>query len=350
MSTDFFFVKNEVFTGQCERNGSFEFEIEVGRDVGDVSKLLSTGSMPEFVKLTSGAYYRGDPNEFCQKVQFNGNTVENFFYLGCNDPPCDKDKDKVNLPPLERWHHQAGRIKTEWINFAKFDPDNGVLVPGKNTVRIVLEEKNEDGYCGVILYRNLHQDQEALGRRTETHDDSCLAWDDYFAIDLDMLPSLPILLLHGVKSSSAIWENFWAPELRSLGIPHDATLDMGETSKIQDNAKLIGPRVQALKDRYGVKKVKLACHSKGGIEARHFVSPDNSFGAIATGGLKTDVQSIIQLATPNKGTRMANRLFRVATGVAGPAFLIAAVIGGTAGDLGGLFVSITRKVEVHVLA
>lgn len=69
---------------------------------------------------------------------------------------------------------------------------------------------------------------------------------------------------------------------------------MGDLDSIQNNAQKIADEVADARQRWGVDKVNIVAHSKGGIDSRHFVENSDS------------VEQLIQLGTPNAGSPLAD--------------------------------------------
>ena len=107
----------------------------------------------------------------------------------------------------------------------------------------------------------------------------------------------PVLFVHGIFSGPDIWTGHgfnWPNQLNSLGIPYSNDLDMGWLDSIGDNAQKIAAKIEALKRRWGVDKINVVSHSKGGIDGRHFVEYNDS------------VERLFQIGTPNAGSPLAD--------------------------------------------
>ncbi|MFN2511909.1 MAG: choice-of-anchor X domain-containing protein [Pyrinomonadaceae bacterium] len=126
-------------------------------------------------------------------------------------------------------------------------------------------------------------------------------------------------MAHGILSNGGAWNKpsfSWVNKLNSLGIPNSNRLNMGNLDSIQDNARKIATEVANATQRWGVDKVDLVGHSKGGIDSRHFVENNDS------------VERVIQLGTPNGGTRLADVGQGIVVFFGGlPGFLISAFAG-----------------------
>lgn len=74
---------------------------------------------------------------------------------------------------------------------------------------------------------------------------------------------------------------------------------LGAEASIADNAKILKTIVAELKTRYGVKRINIVAHSKGGLDSRGYIS--NS--ALNT---KDDVEVLLTLASPHHGSYLAD--------------------------------------------
>jgi len=86
----------------------------------------------------------------------------------------------------------------------------------------------------------------------------------------------------------------WEKGLDDLGIPNSGNLNMGNLDSISNNAGKIATKVAESKERWGVEKVTIVAHSKGGLDSRHYIENAD------------DIQQLIQLGTPNGGSPLAN--------------------------------------------
>jgi triacylglycerol lipase len=109
--------------------------------------------------------------------------------------------------------------------------------------------------------------------------------------------TLPVILVHGYNEGSGIWIP-WELALEASGIqycsvtfhPDDfcgrASHDATELSKI----------VQNVKDMTQQNQVNIVAHSKGGLDARLYLSRSNT----------SDVANLIMIGTPNAGSPVAD--------------------------------------------
>ena len=109
------------------------------------------------------------------------------------------------------------------------------------------------------------------------------------------LASRPVLLVHGLGVSSASWQpgTAWVDGLLGRDVPFFAP-DLPPTGPIVDNGPVVTLAVQDMKSRFGVDRIHIVGHSKGGLDARHHVMHHD------------DVDSLIMLGAPNDGSFIAN--------------------------------------------
>ena len=244
-------------TGCTFRNGGpLVITVKVTRVVGDVQKLKANGLISEMATVQMPAFdvdFFGGGGVFNperDRVSFNGNVVPGEFLQGDNDV----------------WRLNEFSVPIECVNFPSDPGPGGSVTPADNTVRIDIDTANsEEVWCTSI---------------------------DWAAISIDV--ARPIVMAHGILSSGATWASQWVPKLNQLGIPNSNRLNMGNLDAIQNNAVKISNEVSNATQRWGVDKVNIVCHSKGGLDSRHFVESSDL------------VERVIQLGTPNAGSPLAD--------------------------------------------
>ena len=243
-------------TGCTFRSGGpLVFTVEVGRVIGDKAELLSRGLLSDTATLRMPAFdvdYDGTPPPERDRVWFNGNVVPTEFLTGSNNV----------------WKLNAFSIPIDWVNFAADPGLGGTAVAGLNIIRIDIDTANtSERWCTEI---------------------------DWAALEVEKIPR-PVLMFHGIFSDGDIWEVTWERRLDELGIPNDGDLNMGALDSIADNAAKIASRVAQARQRWGVDRVVIASHSKGGLDSRHYIESND------------DVERLIQLGTPNAGSPLADK-------------------------------------------
>ena len=247
-------------TGCTFRDGGpLVFTIKIGRVIGDKDKLRAAGLIGDTVTLQMPAFdvdFFGGGGIFSperDRVSINGHVVPGEFLQGDNDI----------------WQLNEFSIPIDWVNFPSDPGDGGTPTPADNVVQIDIDTANTElVWCTSIDWAAIHVDAPR-----------------------------PVVFVHGILSSHQAWtkSNFnWVDKLTSLGIPNLNPLDMGNLDSIQNNAAKIAPVVEQAKQRFGVNKINLVCHSKGGLDSRQFVENNDS------------VERVIQLGTPNAGSPLAD--------------------------------------------
>jgi hypothetical protein len=269
-------------TGCTFRDGSpLVFNIKVDRVLDDASrdKLKANGLISPTATLRMPAFdvdfdaVVPPYNPERDRVTFNGNVVPTTFLTGSNNV----------------WKLNAFNVPIEWVKFASDPGEGGEAQPMDNEIRIDIDTANgELVWCTAI---------------------------DWAALSFEM--ARPTIMAHGILSEGGIWNNVWVPQLQNLGIYTDNNLNMGNLDSIGNNAGKIGVVVDRNRKRWGVDKVNIVCHSKGGLDSRHYVENRDT------------VDRIIQLGTPNAGSPLADFGQGVAIGLLGglPTLLINALAG-----------------------
>lgn len=243
-------------------NGRLRFPIMVDRVVGNRDKLKANGLIRETATLTMPAFDvdfsgggSGTPPER-DRVSFNGHVLTPEFLSGQDN----------------EWKLNQYEVPIEWVEFPNDPDDGGTVEPKENFVEIEIDTlslPDEDTWCTAI---------------------------DWATLQIDV--ARPVVYAHGILSDGGVWDASpfrWLSHLRDeLGIPSDNGLDMGPLDSIQSNAGKIAGRVARARARWGVDKVDLVAHSKGGLDSREYVEGHD------------DVERVIQLGTPNAGSPLAD--------------------------------------------
>jgi hypothetical protein len=105
----------------------------------------------------------------------------------------------------------------------------------------------------------------------------------------------PVLLLHGLQSDATAMRpgTAWADGLQARNVAYHA-VNLSPKGSIFNNGHEITVAVDDLKQRFGVERVHLVGHCKGGIDAREHVRLNN------------DVEALIMLGAPNAGSFLAD--------------------------------------------
>lgn len=118
----------------------------------------------------------------------------------------------------------------------------------------------------------------------------------------------PIVLIHGAGFRDLKWPVYWGRIPRVL-TENGAEIFYGLQdcwASLDDNADAIAKRLDEIIAQTGKPKVNIIAHSKGGLEARMAASSKGCGGKIA---------SITTIATPHRGSKTIDRLFRFPRGI-----------------------------------
>ncbi|MFL6291924.1 MAG: choice-of-anchor X domain-containing protein, partial [Thermoanaerobaculia bacterium] len=255
--------------------GPLVFTIEVGRVVGDVQRLKQNGLISDMVELNMPAYdvdfdaYVPPYNPERDRVSFNGNVVPTEFLTGSDST----------------WKLNSFQVPVEWVKFATANT-SGAPTKGENTIQIDIDTANGiEAWCTSI---------------------------DWAALSIKVVR--PVVMAHGILSNPSVWTSVWKTNLDALGVLNDTGPSMGKLDSIQSNAGKIGTRIAQVRERWGVDKVNLVVHSKGGLDSRHYVESSD------------DVEQVIQLGTPNAGSPLADVAHGLKTVLLGTLGPIGAVV------------------------
>jgi hypothetical protein len=109
----------------------------------------------------------------------------------------------------------------------------------------------------------------------------------------------PVVLIHGFRGGPDTWENF-VPFLEDAGLPFflpgvSGSDPIGGWATIKKNSNALVGVVDEAISIFGVEKIHLVAHSKGGLDSRMFLRNQ-------VGQSEMKIISLIQLSTPNHGS------------------------------------------------
>ena len=194
--------------------------------------------------------------------------IKEIDYIVVNGYQLDKTLSSGN----GRWNSNTFDVPIEWLKFPA-SPGSGstALTPAQNEIEILIGQGNSDLVWAVEV--------------------------DWGILEVSGIR--PVVFVHGLLGSASTW-SFFSAQLDSYEIPYflpgqgGANDPISETGCIEYNGTAINTVVNEVLKNFGVTKVNLVTHSKGGLDARSYL---RRFDA---GGKRT--QSLIQLATPNHGS------------------------------------------------
>ncbi len=131
---------------------------------------------------------------------------------------------------------------------------------------------------------------------------------------LQPLDPVPVVMVHGFSSNSNAWSAYLGTEgfLAQAGIPGFAVGDgqfpgamntgrienpTDRTNTIDENARILGDYIDAVKEATGATQVDLLAHSMGGLISRYYIARVME---------ERDVRQLIMLGSPMAGTECAN--------------------------------------------
>lgn len=137
----------------------------------------------------------------------------------------------------------------------------------------------------------------------------------------------PIVLVSGIDSTATF---DWNPRIKGAGIFH---LKVRSWATTRERSEDLWLSIEALRARLGGKKLNLICYAVGGLDCRFIASPNGLLKGPAHARVLEAIASITTIATPHRGTRVAEAA-------------ISAIQSGTASDLLQAFVgsSVTTQV------
>jgi hypothetical protein len=125
----------------------------------------------------------------------------------------------------------------------------------------------------------------------------------------------PVILVHGDGSDGAFFARQGLTRaLSAAGIPSDSSVNLagGGSVPVSANAATLQARLPAIVRSFGVNSVHLVTHSKGGLDARLWLSANATGNAAAPFPFR--VLSMTTLGTPHRGSPLADLQLAVAGG------------------------------------
>ncbi len=231
-------------------------------------------------------------------------------------------QDTVNMQVLENTI-QGNEVGIETSDVEDTNVyHNTIQANGINLINHSGELVAEENYWGLSnAFGN--QDCAAI-------DQNILDWEDYFRDGeedghggrVDFNPILdapfdaggvledkctPVLLIHGIYSSDAMWSNDVTDELTQKGMRFykvGEQINQGglfpNNSAIQQLAGQAALAIQQVKRKTGEKKIDVLAHSMGGLVTRAYT--------VLSPLYQNDVRKLMMLGTPNEGAPIAKKL------------------------------------------
>jgi MBG domain (YGX type) len=233
--------------------------IRVTRVPGDVDKLLANHLISATATINISAFDvntgdwarvpRGAAQEH-DKVFFNGHDLGILVGAG------------------GQWRITTFQVPIDWVNFAR--DSGGSNIPADNVIRIQIDADN-----GVPVWS---------------------AEIDWVSLEFQVVR--PIILVHGGLSSGDTWHPFWVSNLDAMGVLHDE-IDFASNGArtIEENGALLSHFLDDHLRQWGVDKVNIEAHSKGGLDSRHMVEHRSGVDRVAMVGTPNCGMQLFDLAT-----------------------------------------------------
>jgi len=155
-----------------------------------------------------------------------------------------------------------------------------------------------------------------------SRNDAAGLWSDY-AVAGPVRPTVPVVLIHGLKSSPEIWDNPGAADdylawLSAAGLNHVWIADNIEPCGVEDEvhfggnalnlATFIENRIASVRDQTGVDipAINIVGHSMGGLIARRYLSVTSGGDCPSSTWPARQVHNLVMLGTPNGGSTLAS--------------------------------------------
>jgi hypothetical protein len=180
------------------------------------------------------------------------------------------------------WTVNTYHVPVEWLNFPLNEAPNLAPTPLLNHLQIDLD-----------TYNRLNRGTQFWNTKVDWAQASVTA-------------ARPVLLVHGIISSAATWYPLWYNQLTLAHVPFFAVnLPSMGFRDLETNSRFIGETITTLKRQWGVDKINIVAHSKGGLDSRDYV--ENA----------SDVQNLVQIASPNAGSPIADIIHQVTKHIPG---------------------------------
>lgn len=274
-------VAPDLDTACTFRNGGpLRFSIQIDRYIGEVNDdgtlrnvatLIANGIVSAKARLLMPAYdvdSNGDPTS-----QFpDGEPEVDKVFL--NDQELNKPLTGLN----DEWILNEFEIPIEYLRFPATPGTGGSKpTPVANEIRIEIDTANID--IGEEIW--------------------CMAID---WAQVEFTAMAPILLIHGTASGPQTWENGVTAYLDQQRVPYDHRIQLTPNGSIDGNARQLAQAIAQRAKNFGVNKVHLVAHSKGGLDSRRFLSA--YYQPTDEGAIK--ILSLHTISTPHHGTVLSD--------------------------------------------
>jgi|GEM_PF-1129717 len=181
------------------------------------------------------------------------------------------------------WTVNTYHVPVEWLNFPQNDNPNLAPIASLNHVQIDLDTFNR-------------------ANRGMQFWNTKIDW-----AQASVTVVRPILLVHGIISSAETWYPLWYNQLSAAHVPFSAiNLPSMGFRDLETNSAFIAATVTTLKRQWGVDKINIVAHSKGGLDSRDYIENN-----------KHQVDRLVQIASPNAGSPIADIIHQVTKHIPG---------------------------------
>ncbi len=132
---------------------------------------------------------------------------------------------------------------------------------------------------------------------TGNEEDMWILGQHYQKLTIDAVP--PVMLVHGWTDDSNSLYSMKRHIERNFGIPCEMP-DVGFHVSAESNAEFLLGYMNGMLADYNCPKINIVAHSKGGIDSRFLID--------ARGLNSRSIQNLLQISTPNAGSRLADLL------------------------------------------
>jgi triacylglycerol lipase len=108
--------------------------------------------------------------------------------------------------------------------------------------------------------------------------------------------------VHGTAADPTTWDASIANYLKGQNVPFDTNITLAPNGSVADNGRLLSKIVHDLATSFGVRKVHIVAHSKGGLDTRAFLGSDTLYNPWDD----IRVLSLHTLSTPHHGAVLAD--------------------------------------------
>lgn len=162
-----------------------------------------------------------------------------------------------------RWDTVSFQVPIDYFLYPQFPGVGGEPAQAPNEIRIDIDTANsEEVWCVEVDWAVLH-----------------------------LKAAHPAVMVNGILSNNHAWDTF-GPLLWQRGLPNYAQ-ELDATRGVFHNASDLAAAMPEIKKAFGVEKMNIIAHSKGGLDSRAYLRTHD------------DVDMLVQLATPNRGSDCA---------------------------------------------